>query len=444
VRARRRFGIVGSFAVWSAVVVAAFTAGVTALATQQVAALSVESSARSLAAAVNGAIVHTLTSEQLADLKPSELRALDEVIKASTSSDVIRQVKIWSPSYEVVYSSFDPSEVGKVYPDYDNVKAALAGEVAFDVNTSDKDESEREAEAFGDVVEVYSPILDRPGGKVLGVFEVYQNYGPIRERMVQRLWVVWGLSLLAGVLLYLVQLTVVKRAADRLRETEDEVEEMNGRLESSMRDIEEHSIGTLQALIKAVDAKDSYTAHHSLGVTDLAAATGRRIGLSGDELRLLERAALLHDIGKIGVPEAVLLKPGALDAGEYLTVQEHSDMGARIIESIPFLKDLVPVVRYHHERWDGSGYPHFLSGERIPLLARVLAVADAFEAMTSDRPYRRAMDVPDAVAELRRNAGSQFDPRIVEALLAAVEAGEVRAEEAAQERPRGSRGAFGR
>jgi len=369
--------------------------------------------------------VHTLTEDQLHNLRPADLSQFDSVIEDSIKTSDIRAVKIWNREGVVVYSSLDKGEVGKAYPGYANLEAALRGEVVWNADTMDKDESHAEADLFdGDVVEVYSPIQDMPDGEVLGVFEVYERYTPVRGTVVSQLVGVWLLSAAAALLLYVVQLRIVKSAADRLTQSEAEAELVNDRLQTSLRDMEEHSVGTLQALTSAVDAKDSYTARHSLGVTDYAVAAGRCMGLDDNDVALLERAGLLHDIGKIGIAEAILLKPKALTQEEYRAVQEHSDMGARIIESIPFLKDLVPIVRHHHERWDGAGYPDGLSGENIPQLARLLAVADAFDAMTSDRPYRRAMRLSAAREELQRASGTQFDPVAVEALLTCISSGE--------------------
>jgi putative nucleotidyltransferase with HDIG domain len=133
---------------------------------------------------------------------------------------------------------------------------------------------------------------------------------------------------------------------------------------------------------------------------------------------VLERAALLHDIGKIGVPEALLLKPSALSPEDYERVKEHSEAGARILETVPFLADVVPIVRHHHERWDGSGYPAGLAGEDIPFLARVLAVADSFDAMVSERPYRGPLPRRLAIDEVVLCSGSQFDPAVVDAFVA--------------------------
>jgi len=181
----------------------------------------------------------------------------------------------------------------------------------------------------------------------------------------------------------------------------------------------EQALGTLQALTTAVDAKDRYTARHALTVTDHAWAIGRHLGLDDDELATLERVGLLHDIGKIGIPEHVLLKPGKLSPEEFAIVREHSAMGARIVESIPSLRDMPPYIRHHHEHWDGTGYPDGLSGEEIPLLCRILAVADTFDAMTSDRPYRRSLRAQAARAEVVRFSGAQFDPKVVEAFVEA-------------------------
>jgi putative nucleotidyltransferase with HDIG domain len=422
---RRRLGVVGVFALWSAVVLAVFTVVITLVATRQIEGLVVTSSAKSMAAAVNGMIVHTLSDEQLHALRTTDLTQFDSVIADSIKTSDIRAVKIWNRENTVVYSSFDKGEVGRVYPDYENLRSALDGDVVWNADTGDKDESRVEAEAFGgDVVEVYAPIQSSPGGEVFGVFEVYQNYTPVRGMVVSSLVGVWGISALAAILLYVVQLRIVMSAAVRLKQSEAEAVRVNERLEDSLRDLEEHSVGTLQALTSAVDAKDSYTARHSLGVTDYAVAAGRHLGLDDVQIASLERAALLHDIGKIGTAEAILLKPRQLTREEYLAVQEHSDMGASIIESIPFLKDLVPIVRHHHERWDGGGYPDGLSGENIPRLARVLSVADAYDAMTSDRPYRRAMKVGAAREELERGVGTQFDPAVVTAFVACIESGE--------------------
>jgi len=175
---------------------------------------------------------------------------------------------------------------------------------------------------------------------------------------------------------------------------------------------------TVGVIADAVELQDSYTADHANEVADLAVAVGRRLGVEGVELDRLRYGALLHDVGKIGVPGELLRKPGPLTPAERERMNEHTAIGARMLERIPFLAPVAPLVRSAHERHDGGGYPDGLSGEDIPRAAMVIATCDAFHAMTSNRSYRRAMGREDAIAELEANAGSQFDPAVVEALVA--------------------------
>jgi putative nucleotidyltransferase with HDIG domain len=178
--------------------------------------------------------------------------------------------------------------------------------------------------------------------------------------------------------------------------------------------------GAIRALAAALDARDPYTAGHSERVSVLSVAIGRELDLPPDELEVLRLGALLHDIGKIGVPDAVLGKPGALTDAEYDVIKEHPGLGARILRSVPFLARHLPIVELHHERPDGRGYPHGLRGDDIPIAARVVHVADAYDAMTSARAYRKARPSGEALRELWRCAGTEFHAEIVGALSTAL------------------------
>jgi hypothetical protein len=171
-------------------------------------------------------------------------------------------------------------------------------------------------------------------------------------------------------------------------------------------------------LARAVDIRDDYTGRHSAQVGDLARRVGERIEMPAEELGLLQYAARLHDVGKLAVPDAILQKPGPLDADEWTVMRRHPEWGAEMIAQVPGLEELAALVVAHHERWDGGGYPHGLSGERIPLASRVISVCDAFEAMVSQRPYREALSVDEALRELLAGAGTQFDPEVVAAVQA--------------------------
>jgi diguanylate cyclase (GGDEF)-like protein len=179
---------------------------------------------------------------------------------------------------------------------------------------------------------------------------------------------------------------------------------------------------TLGVLCDALETKDAYTADHAQQVAELAVTVAGRVGLPEHQRRGLRYCGLLHDIGKIGVRSELLTKPARLTDAEYLEIQEHSAVGAALLSRIPLLADVAPLVRAVHERWDGHGYPDGLAGRSIPIESRIVAVCDAWHAMRYDRPYRRALSHADAVLELSRNAGTQFDPDVVRAFISAVDA----------------------
>ncbi|MGB4592755.1 MAG: HD-GYP domain-containing protein, partial [Coriobacteriia bacterium] len=183
-------------------------------------------------------------------------------------------------------------------------------------------------------------------------------------------------------------------------------------------ELSEAYTATVRSLVSAIEAKDPYTRGHSERVAVYARRLAEEAGLPATDASLVERAALLHDVGKIGVRLSTLTSPNPLSAGEVREIREHPTIGGDLIQQVEFLSDVVPVIRHHHEHMDGTGYPSGISGEEIPLLSRVLAVADAYDAMTSDRAYRPGMDECEALAELRRVAGSQLDAGMVEHFLA--------------------------
>lgn len=182
-------------------------------------------------------------------------------------------------------------------------------------------------------------------------------------------------------------------------------------------DMKETHIATLTALTSALDAKDAYTHGHSYRVSRYALMLGRALGLSGKRMELLEYAALLHDIGKIGVSGDIISKDGKLTDEEYRAMKAHPAIGAKIIERLKFLNEAAQIVKYHHERPDGKGYPEGLKGEEIPFEARILQVCDTLDAMTSTRSYRKARTIEETLEEFRKYRGTQFDPEVVDALV---------------------------
>jgi putative nucleotidyltransferase with HDIG domain len=195
------------------------------------------------------------------------------------------------------------------------------------------------------------------------------------------------------------------------------VAQRTGQLQAALRQIESSYEDTLRALGAAVDLRDNATAGHSQRVCRYSLEMARALGWSDKQLGNLARGAYLHDIGKLGVPDGVLLKPGPLTADDRKLMQQHAQMGFDLVKDIPFLADAAEIVLSHHERYDGGGYPRGLKGEEILLSARIFAVADTLDAITSDRPYRRASSFDAAREIIRHLSGSQFDPKVVSVFL---------------------------
>jgi response regulator RpfG family c-di-GMP phosphodiesterase len=210
-------------------------------------------------------------------------------------------------------------------------------------------------------------------------------------------------------------LLIERRAYQALLERK--VDEATANLEKAYHQLQHTYQQTLEALGAALDSRDVGTESHSRRVHGYSLALAREHGVPDDQLTDLAHGVLLHDIGKIGIPDAILLKPGGLTPEEWKIMRTHPEIGKRLIEKIPFLHGAIPVVWCHHEKWDGSGYPQRLSGEQIPLHARIFSVVDAFDAMTFDRPYSKAIPFEAAIAEIKRCAGAHFDPHVVESFI---------------------------
>jgi diguanylate cyclase (GGDEF)-like protein/putative nucleotidyltransferase with HDIG domain len=227
-----------------------------------------------------------------------------------------------------------------------------------------------------------------------------------------------GLMGLVVILAPLLMLRIsVKQYIDRTIAIVNELRGKNTLLERNSQQINKLNENLLDALSEVIDLRDPFTLGHSQYVTRYSVLMAKKLGLAPKRIERIRKASLLHDIGKIGIPDAILLKPIQLSAKEYIAIQEHTTLGADILDKSHSLKYLSPIVRHHHEWYDGTGYPDRLKGKEIPLEARIIAIADAVEAMASDRPYRSALSFGEIVEELKRNSGSQFDPVLVEIML---------------------------
>ncbi|MCK5429679.1 MAG: HD domain-containing protein, partial [Anaerolineales bacterium] len=224
-----------------------------------------------------------------------------------------------------------------------------------------------------------------------------------------------------GVLAIMVPLLTLRlgqiQYVNRTRDVVNKLRANNEKLESQGDEISILNEELLLSLAKSIDLRDPYTMGHSQQVTNYAVMIAKELNLPQEQIEKVRRGSLLHDIGKLGVPDSILLKPGRLTAEEYEVIKKHPLLGAQILESSRNLRNLIPLVRNHHERFDGKGYPDGLVGHAIPIEARILAMADSVEAMASDRPYRRGLTLDEILEEVKQSSGKQFDPRMVKIFL---------------------------
>lgn len=320
-------------------------------------------------------------------------------LEESVLSDTILRVKLWSRDGTVLYSD-DASEVGSTYPVEHDLAEALEGGTEADFKTEDSPELASD----GRLLEIYAPVVLPGSDEVVGAFEIYKSPSRLASHIsTMRTYIFIGLG--GGLAAYYVIVFLALRLG-------------LGTIRRQQKEIEARSRDTVHAVVAALDLRDREVGDHAMRVAELAVAVARQMGLAPEEIAELETGALLHDVGKIGVPDHVLSKPGPLTESEWAAMQSHPELGYQMLRKFPNLQTAALLVRTHHERFDGNGYPRGLRGTMIPLASRVFAVADAYDAITSNRPYRAARSHLEALAELRGGAGSQFDSQVVEAFLA--------------------------
>jgi len=369
--------------------------------------------------AVGPVLVH---GGRLAPVSGSRLAYLRRSVRAQPD---ILSVKVWRADGLLAWTNVDQKRIGHRFPldeelgdaiHEDQAVASLIG-TGGPAQTEDAFERNQLARGAGvsHLFEVYAPIEGTDASQAIGAYEIYANPSALGRLIGSRRTMLW--FAVGGVFLALwaALALLVRGASHTLSRQNAKLRARTLRLVESNRLLEESALEAVESLNATVDAKDPYTAGHSQRVQRIAVALGRELGLARDRLDVLRFAGLFHDIGKIGVPDAILTKPARLTELEFEIVKRHPEDGARIVGRLHRLNAAVPAILHHHERWDGQGYPRGLRGNDIPRWARVFAVVDTVDAMTSDRPYRAALPLQHAIEELRNQAGRQFDPDCVAA-----------------------------
>jgi putative nucleotidyltransferase with HDIG domain len=348
---------------------------------------------------------------------PSELEA-----QIRRQPDLV-SVKVWRPDGTLVWTNRAPERIGRRFP------SALAGDLGETIALKrahasinklgdDEDAAER-ALGLAHVFEIYAPIMSADGTQALGAYEIYAKPERAESFIASRKRVIWIAVLAVFAALYGALAFLVRHASSTVQRQAITLRARSRELMDSYRRLEESSLEAIKSLNATVDAKDPYTAGHSARVQRIALAVATELGVTPGRLDAVRFGGLFHDIGKIAVPDSILTKPGKLDDAEFDVIRRHPADGAEILSHFSRLREAVPLIRHHHERWDGQGYPDRLVGDAIPLEACVVGLADAWDAMTTDRPYRAAMSAEEAAAEIRRCRGTQFSPAVVDAFFTA-------------------------
>jgi putative nucleotidyltransferase with HDIG domain len=373
----------------------------------------------SLTEYVDGVLRPQLVRDDRIHVSPHLPRQINEQLRRQP--DLV-SIKVWRPDGVLVWTNRALERIGRRFSLEGELGATIGENQAHaSIGKLHDEESAAERQAVDDrrVFEVYAPLQSNDGKRAIGAYEIYAKPQHVEAFIASRKRLIWIAILAVFATLYGALALLVRNASSMLRHQATTLQTRSRELMDSYRRLEESSLEAIESLNATVDAKDPYTAGHSARVQRIALAVAEELGVPSQRFDAVRFGGLFHDIGKIAVPDSILTKPGALDEDEFAVVMRHPADGAEIVSHFSRLREAVPLIRHHHERWDGTGYPDGLAGDEIPQEACVVGLADAWDAMTTDRPYREALSVEQAAAEVRACRGTQFSPAVVDAFLAA-------------------------
>lgn len=345
----------------------------------------------------------------------SQVELLDMKFKMIDKEHRIIGMKIWNKSGKLLYSSGVKTNI----PPPNEYINTLTNEANHAI--SHRNNIVKTYNDINETIEVFTPITY--DGKTVGAFGISKYYKEMKAHILEVNITVFLIIFIGLFVLYFLLLKIIYNASNTLVLQNKSLIQKTSELELSYDKLSTSYKNTVAALSKSVDARDPYTAGHSERVAKLSVQIGSIMNLSSDKLEILEASALFHDIGKIGIPDKILNKPDKLTEEEFNKIKEHPKTGVDILGNIEFLHGAVPIILHHHERFSGNGYPDGIEGSDIPIESRIIAVADTYDAMTTDRPYRKALSHEEAVDEIIIQQGLQFDREVVQAFLKVLEQG---------------------
>jgi putative nucleotidyltransferase with HDIG domain len=412
-RAHRTAGLVRSlsllwaFVLASAAILAAGALVLSSLLSQSFRDQVLDDRAREVALYANSVLAPALVR---GDHIVAERRALAKLRRTIRTPEEFTGVAIWSPKGRLVASTIPGRRLVSARAQTRVVLRSGPSAEVTDVSLR------RDGSRPVRTVVVWAP-LTTPRGKPVGVVQVHVRPHVLDASVGKASRTVWVAVLVVFGTLWLALALFVRGAAVRLTEQNDDIETRSREVTESSRQVEQNLLDTIETLNAAVEARDPYTAGHSQRVRRVALAVGRELGLTAPQLGTLGTAALFHDIGKIGIPDSVLTKADKLEPREAAIMREHVERGAEIVAKVSSFEGAVAAIRHHHERWDGLGYPDGLAGEDIPLEAAIIGLADAWDAMTTHRPYAVGQTLNEAMLQIRSGRGKQFSPAVADAFF---------------------------
>ncbi len=362
---------------------------------------------------------HWFKSVDLSDLTEHDIEHLDDEFKSLNELGNIADIRIWNKERELVYSQ-NKELIGTLELETEHYENAHNGIADYEVSEVNAEENRMLKELGDEFIEIYLPIHDYTNGSLAGVFEVYRSFDQSRDSIGSSIRSIVTILSIGLIILYFFLARTIYNSSNKLISQNKEIKKQANQLEESLEQLNNLYRSVIRAITNAIDARDKFTSGHSIRVAELTIGFAKYLKIISDDVDQLEIAALLHDIGKLGVPESIITKPGSLTDEEYEIIKQHPIIGEKIVHDIEVLHDTIDVIKFHHEHYSGKGYPECLSSDQLPYSARIIALTDAYDAMTSRRPYRKALSKDKAIHEINMKRGTQFDPDLADQFIAFV------------------------
>lgn len=345
---------------------------------------------------------HWFDDVNLKKLSKKDIQKLDKEFSSLAELDNILNIKIWSKDGSLVYNQNNYYSFEKNIDNY--LKSKSNNFKNYEIISN----KNNQFDDFNEIIIIYLPIKEND--KIIGYYQAYKSFDSARTTINKGIINVILILFLGLIILYYFLAKKIYKSSKKLIDQKNEILLSYEKLNTLFKSM-------ITAITKAIEARDDFTSGHSERVSENTIGFAKYLNLEDDLIDKLEIASLLHDIGKLGVPEEIINKPGKLTNEEYDIIKKHPIIGEKIVENIEQLDTIVDIIRHHHERYDGLGYPDKLKGKEIPLMARIISITDAYDAMTSTRPYRKNLSINEALLEIKNNSKKQFDPDLVESFI---------------------------